>query len=452
MAASILLVDDDHATRFAFSRYFSNAGYTIHTAPSLSEGQNVLPSKRFEALLLDLNLPDGNGIDWITEVRKNNPSISIIIITGSGDIPLAVEAMRRGADHFLTKPINLTDLEVFLKKSLELESLRRKDVLQRATTRKEEPFFGESPVIKKVLELSTLVAENESVVLLQGDTGTGKGVLARWIHEHSSRSGGPYVEVNCASLRGELLSSELFGHAKGAFTSAVQDRQGLIGVADGGTLFLDEIGDMDPGVQAQFLKAIEEKSYRRLGEAKERKSDFRLVCATNQDLPREVERGRFRSDLFFRICVFPINLPMLRERLEDLPALAQHLLKSLRTPTPELLPESMDLLVKYNWPGNIRELRNMLERALLLSRGQPIAPCHFPGLENPRVTAVSIPDSLSSLDDVEKVHIQRTLDKYNGDTQKASRALGISRASLYRRVNKIKSCQPASPSEPNFQN
>ena len=239
-------------------------------------------------------------------------------------------------------------------------------------------------------------------------------------------------------MRGELLSSELFGHVKGAFTSAVQDRQGLIEVANSGTLFLDEIGDMDLAIQAQFLKAIEEKTYRRLGEAKERYSDFRLICATNRDLSSEVNSGRFRNDLFYRICVFPIALPALKERYDDLENLVQHVMKSLRPNVPPIAEDVIPLLKKYYWPGNIRELRNMLERALILSQGAMISGAHFPGLETARRIGPASVTSSSSLDDLENMHILKILGDCDGDTKKASEVLGISRASLYRKLNKVK--------------
>ncbi|MFP4522202.1 MAG: sigma 54-interacting transcriptional regulator, partial [Fibrobacterota bacterium] len=287
------------------------------------------------------------------------------------------------------------------------------------------------------------------IVLIQGETGTGKGMLARWIHGNGARSAETFVEVNCAGLRGEMLESELFGHVKGAFTSAVQDREGLIEVADGGTLFLDEIGDMDLGVQAQFLKAIEERTYRRMGETRERKSNFRLMCATNRDLFTEVENGKFRRDLYYRICVFPLNLPALKERTEDFRELSEHLLNAMDKKNTGISDEALDQLKKYCWPGNIRELRNMLERAVLLSRGEMLFPEHFPGLtEHSRPDEFpssdrSFPDDGNStpsntLESVEQEHVRKIVEKYRGDTKKACVELGISRASLYRKLNKIK--------------
>lgn len=436
MKASILLVDDEPAIHFGFSEYLSAKGYSVQGARSLAEAREAVVACRFDAVLLDLKLPDGSGIDWIDDLRKGCPDVAIVVITGHGDIPLAVEAMRRGADNFLTKPVDMADLDVFLRKSLELEKLRRGQAIQQRLNAKDEPYFGESPAIQKALELAQLAAEGEPAVLLQGDTGTGKGVLAKWIHEHSSRASGPFVEVNCSSLRGELLASELFGHSKGAFTSAVEDKQGLVEVADGGTLFLDEIADMDLAVQAQFLKVIEEKRFRRLGEVRERASDFRLICATNRDLRTEANDDRFRRDLYFRINVFAIALPPLRERREDIPGLVAHLIRTFNAGDVTVSDNGMALLMDYPWPGNVRELRNVLERAAILARGEPLGPDHLPGLDIVDAEQVEGSDGLG-LAAREAAHIKSVVDQFGGDTKKAAEALGISRAALYRKLRKF---------------
>jgi DNA-binding NtrC family response regulator len=350
--------------------------------------------------------------------------------------------MRSGADHFLTKPVNMAELEVFLRKSLELGALRRENLSSKRLRKADQPYFGESQAMKKILDLATLGAESESPILLYGETGTGKGVLAKWIHEHSPRGKAQFVEINCTSLKGELLASELFGHSKGAFTSAVNDKQGLIEVADEGTLFLDEIGDMDPTVQSQFLKVIEEKQFRRLGEVKTRRSEFRLICATHKTLLEETEKGRFRKDLFFRINVFPIHLPTLKERPEDLPGFVEYFLRQSVKNQTEIRPDVLALLSDYGWPGNVRELRNVLERAALLSRGGTIGTEHFPGLEAESAaersdTRESSP-ATTDLEKVEELHVISVLNRFDGDTKKAAEALGISRAALYRKLEKYK--------------
>ena len=432
MKGRILLVDDDPGIRFGFAKYLQKVGYALESAGTIEEGRRLLAEQRFQVAILDMNLPDGNGLDWIIELREAYPDLPLIVITGLGDIPTAVEAMQRGADHFLTKPVDLPELDVFIQKSLELETLRRQQGLQRRLARPNDPFLGESPAMLPVLDLARMAAGSEASVLLQGETGTGKGVLARWIHDHGPRSAAPFVEVNCSGLRGELLLSELFGHAKGAFTSAVADRAGLIEVADGGTLFLDEIGDMDPETQAQFLKVIEEKRFRRLGEVKVRTSEFRLLCATNRAINAEVEAGRFRKDLFYRINVLPITLPPLRMRLADLPGLIRHLMGVLGA-SPNPLPETaMNLLRSYAWPGNVRELKNVLERALLLAGGSPLEERHFPGLiPGERVGPSSGALGLKAR---EREHVQAVVNQCGGDMRQAAEILGVSRATLYRKL------------------
>ena len=441
MKPAILMVDDEPAVLFGYARYFASAGYETADAANLAEARKAVQARRFDAVLLDLNLPDGNGLDWIPSLREEHPAVAIIVITGQGDIPTAVEAMRRGADNFLVKPVDMEGLDVSLRKSLELSALRRADRLSRRLKKQaEEPCFGGSAAMAKVQEALALMSENDSPVLLQGETGTGKGVCARWIHDHGMRKDAPLVELNCSAMHGELLASELFGHAKGAFTSAHQSKQGLIEAADGGTLFLDEIGDMDPAVQAQLLKVIEEKTYRRLGETANRQSDFRLICATNKDLPEEVAQGRFRSDLYFRINLFPITLPPLRERTGDIPLLVEHLLSRAGRADRPAPQEVMDVLLAYPWPGNIRELRNVLERAVLLCRGGRLTREHFPGIGAPQSGASSgpRPQRAKNLKDVEKEYLQNLLTESGGDLMRVAEVLGVSRATLYRKIKDLR--------------
>jgi len=429
----VLVVDDERDVRLSFSLYLSRAGFAVEEADSLETARQAVVTRSVDCVLLDLNLPDGNGMDWIRDLRENQPATAILVITGRGDIPLAVEAMRRGADHFLTKPPNMGEVEVFIRKSLELGGLRRGHAAQRRLARSQELFLGDGAVARQLRELLALAAENDAPVLLLGETGTGKGVLARWIHEHGVREAMPFVEVSCSALHGELLASELFGHARGAFTSAVADRQGLLDVSDGGTLFLDEVGELTPSVQSQFLKVLEEKRYRRLGEVRERRSEFRLICATNRPLGQDVESGRFRQDLHFRINVFPIRVPALRERTEEIPALSAHLLRSLGAASVPISPEAMALLRGYAWPGNVRELRNTLERALLLSRRGPIEPAHLAWLESARTPG---PGSRPGPD--ETARIRRAIEQADGHVGEAARALGLSRATLYRRLQRLR--------------
>ena len=432
MNSSILVVDDEEPARYLLMRHLNAAGYEVQQAENLMQARKAVAKKRFDAVLLDLKLPDGNGLDWLAELQETLPSATVVIVTASVDIPLAVEAMRRGAENFLTKPIDINSLEMFLRRSIETTRTRKRDSAQRRLTPENDLFFGDSSLMQHVHELAKLAAESQAPVILHGETGTGKGMLARWIHEHSDRSMMPCVEVNCSILRGDLLASELFGHTRGAFTSAVDHKQGLLDIADGGTLFLDEIGDMEPQVQSQFLKAIEEKRYRRLGEVHERRSEFRLICATTRDLLQDSNEGRFRKDLYYRIRVLPIELPPLRDRISDLLPLVKYLLTKLGSPENTVHPEAMSLLKKYSWPGNIRELRNILERAILLSRGKSLNVSHFSGLE--------APDPLFAIDEIQQrsdraeVDVHEVLKRFRNDKAQAARYLGISRATLYRKL------------------
>ncbi len=440
----LLLVDDDEAALFGYERFLAKNGYATKSAASLAEAKNAVSADRFDAVMLDLRLPDGDAMDWLPDLKKTYPALPVIVITGSGDIPTAVKATKSGAENFLTKPVDLEDLLLSLQKTLEIGSLRKQALVQNRLVKQEEPYFGASHAIAEAMEYATVAAANDTVVLILGETGTGKGVLARWIHNHSDRKAEAFVELNCSSLKGELLRSELFGHVKGSFTSSIKDREGLIEVADGGTLFLDEIGDMDMEVQTQLLKTIEERSFRRIGENNLRKSDFRLICATNKDLLKETEIGHFRNDLYYRICVFPIRVPSLRERAEDLVGLSDQLLKGFDYQHLPLSPNVLQLLADYAWPGNIRELRNMIERACLLSRGKELAAEHFPGLG---LQAAGHPSNgglgaLVNLDDMEQAHIRKVLDQCKGDKHRASEVLGISLSSLYRKLSKIEISQP----------
>jgi len=326
--------------------------------------------------------------------------------------------------------------------SLGLDDLEMQENEVQKTPVQSSTFFGNSPAMVESIGHTKIAAKNDSVVLLLGETGTGKGVTARWIHDNSSRKTRPFVSVNCSSLRGDLLRSELYGHARGAFTSAIRDRAGLIESADGGTLFLDEIGEMDISVQAELLKLIEEKSFRRIGDDRVRYSNFRLICATNRDLMAAIASGSFRLDLFYRICVFPVNLPPLRKRKDELPSLIEHVLRNLGYTKFPLQNNVLSMLVNNSWVGNIRELKNVLERACLLADGNPLALEYFHCFQS---TDDTISDLASvdcwNLHALETNHIKKALEYFNGDKNKASTALGISLSSLYRKVELIEDAE-----------
>jgi DNA-binding NtrC family response regulator len=430
----ILLVEDDDATRFGYERALAGVGYAVSTAQNLKQGRSVVQNGSFDAILLDFKLPDGNALEWIPELKAAYPNLPVIVITGKNDVPTAVAAMKSGAENFLIKPLEIESLEASLERALEVGTLRRRDSVRRRLSQGIAPFFGASSEIGALLEHILVAAESDTPLLIQGETGTGKGVLARWIHEQSARKTDAFVELNCSCIKGDLLRSELYGHTKGSFTSAVSDREGLVDMADKGTLFLDEIGDMDLAVQTQLLKTIEEKTYRRIGENKVRQSDFRLICASNKDLLQETEKGTFRKDLYFRIHIYPIAIPSLRSRKEDIGPLAEHLLRDFDYSRLPLSEEVVTFLKSYSWPGNIRELKNVLERAQLLARGEELGCNHFPGLNGSGGTMRD--GKAQSLRTMEKKHLTQVLESCNGDKKKASEQLGISLASLYRKLGK----------------
>jgi DNA-binding NtrC family response regulator len=433
MKPIVLLIEDNAATRFGFVRYFSKDGYDIKEADTLAEAAQVLATQRFDAIIMDINLPDGNGIDFIDTIRTNDSTIPIIAITGAGNIQLAVEAMQRGADNFLTKPVDNTALAEYLRKTLEIGALKRQVSARQRLEKIDDTFFGTSTAMQEILNLVRIAATSDSPVLITGETGTGKGMLSKWIHRQHTRSKYEFVEVNCSGLRGELLTREIFGNARGAFTSADQDRKGLLDIADLGTLFLDEIGDMGMEVQAQFLKVLEDKTYRRLGDVKLFKSDFRLICATNRDIEAMVQHGLFRRDLLYRINLMVIQLPPLRERISEFSAIVSHLLKQLGSSESVISDEVMAILKSYFWPGNIRELKNVLERALLLTpRDAILREANFIGLGNNRTPPLVANER--TVQEVEEAHINSVLVQMGGDVNKAAKSLNISRATLYRRL------------------
>jgi DNA-binding NtrC family response regulator len=438
MKPQVLLIEDNEATRFGFVRYFSKCGYEIFEAANLVEAKVSLAARHFDILILDINLPDGSGIDFIATARASEPCIPIIVITGEGDIPLAVEAMQRGADNFLTKPVDNAALAVFMSKTLEIGVLKQQQSARKRLEKKDPFFIGSNKVMQEIHELALAAAASDIPVLITGETGTGKGMLAKWIHQQGARSANECVELNCSGLRGEMLSREIFGNIKGAFTSADQDRKGLLDIADRGTLFLDEIGDMSIDVQAQFLKVLEDKSYRRLGDVKLLRSNFRLICATHHVLDSLVNANQFRQDLMYRINMMTIQLPPLRERLNDLPELTAHLLHTLGSSATVLSEDVMNILCGYHWPGNIRELKNVLERALLLTPpGATLRQAHFLSLTMSNNRIHPGPRNGSTVQEVEGAHIKSVLEQTDGDIEKASKILNISRATLYRRLKQI---------------
>jgi DNA-binding NtrC family response regulator len=445
--ARILIVDDEAGARFGLRDFLESRGYTVDEAESCRAAKAAFDSSRPDAALLDHALPDGTALELLPILRASDPDVPLVVLTGQGSVELAVRAMQQGADHFLTKPIELPALASVLERLLEGQRSRKRQIVQRSKEARTsaDPFLGRSAAIRRLKDDVQRYLASDSPVLIQGETGSGKGVLAAWLHRNGPRAHEAFVDLNCASLSRDLLESELFGHEKGAFTGAVGAKPGLLEAADRGTFFLDEIGDLDAAVQPKLLKVLEEKRYRRVGDVRNRQVDVRLIAATHQPLQELVGKNRFRSDLYYRISTIPLAMPPLRERPEDLAPIAARLLEDLAADLSrgalELDRGALDALAAYAWPGNVRELRNVLERAALLCDGRVLSreDLRFesaPGAEPD-------PGELT-LADLERRHIERVLAAEGGRVGPAARRLGIPRSTLYERIKRLGLTPPAS--------
>ncbi len=448
----ILIVDDDTAVRFGLRDFLETQGYRVEEAGTVVEGENAFRRSRPDVVVCDYRLPDGDALTLLPRLRAIADDVPVILLTGHGSVELAVQAMKEGAEHFLTKPVTLPALQVVIERSLEAQRNRQQLLARKARQERRlvDPFIGTSAVIRELAEQARRVAGAERPVYLRGETGTGKGVLARWLHANGPRTDESFVDVNCASLPRELLESELFGHERGAFTGAVQSKVGLLELADRGSLFLDEIGDMDGALQPKLLKALEEQRFRRVGDVRDRQVDLRLIAATHQDLAARVATGQFRGDLYFRITTLPLVVPALRDRVEDIKPLVRRLLDQLAVELGRA-PIGLDAgaqaaLESYRWPGNIRELRNVLERGALLSDRQELTVADLVfemGALAPAAAAAPAPatDALT-LKELERRHIEAVLRQERGKVEPAARRLGIPRSSLYQKLKQYQITVP----------
>ncbi len=439
----VLVVEDEPVVRFGIRDFLESRGFSVQEAASLEQARALFQRERPDAIVIDYSLPDGNALDLLPEVQGVDPQLPVVVLTGHGSIDLAVRAIKEGAENFLTKPVELPALAVVLERALENQRNRRRQAARQSRRSRDEvdPFVGTSAAVRELAREAAMALRSEGPILIQGETGSGKGVLARWLHEQGSRHDEPFVDLNCAGLSREFLESELFGHARGAFTGAVNDKKGLFEVAHRGTLFLDEMGDLDPVVQPKVLKVIEEKRFRRLGEVADRQVDVFLIAATNHDLAALVREGRFRSDLYFRINTIPLAVPPLRDRREDVQPLAQRLLerlgRDLGRPGTRLAPGALEALRAYSWPGNVRELRNVLERAVLRAEGGEIQPSDFrfaPALALAEPAAPGGAAGVQTLAETERRQIEQALQEERGRVVNAARRLGIPRSTLYQKI------------------
>lgn len=431
---SILVIDDEESIRRLLQKELATEQRKVLTAATAAQSKEMIRSHWFDVIIMDLRLPDVRDLDLLIEIRDTVPHIEVVMITGHGDIDIAVKAMKLGACDFIRKPFNLERLDLVVEKAHQRVLLSRENsILRQSSGLEPVQFIGNSQAIRDIKFLINKVAPAKIPVLITGESGVGKDVIARLIHQQSICSTKPMIIKNCASLQKELARSELFGHMKGSFTGAVDSREGLMAYAHDSTLFLDEIGELPLGVQASLLRALETQTFRRVGEKEERKVNVRFLFATNRNLAEEVEQGRFNEAFFHRINAFNIQIPSVRERKEDLPLLVNFFLTRLSPDNSSyrIVDSAMDCLLRYNWPGNVRELRNVIERSIILSENNIITERCLP---RELVSAAEDGQAALTLDSVEKKHILKILQFFDGNRQKASETLGISRKTLYRKL------------------
>jgi DNA-binding NtrC family response regulator len=435
----VLIVDDEFSVRDSLQNWFRKDGHRTGVAQDGKEALQRLEESSWDVVLLDIKMPGMDGLELQRRIHDVDPELPVIMITAFASVESAVQALKEGAFDYVTKPIDPDELSHLVRRAVERRRLARENVqLRRNIEQLATPttIIGASPQMSKVLELVKSVADTDTTVLIRGESGTGKELIAQTIHANSRRRYFPIVPVNCGAVPESLLESELFGHEKGAFTGAQYRRKGKLEMADGGTLFLDEVGTISPQMQINLLRVLETKEFARLGGAKPVHVDFRVLCATNQDLEQQVKEGKFREDLYFRINVVSISLPPLRDRREDIPLLAQHLLVKFahdmnRSYTGFDSP-AMDLLVRYDWPGNVRELANAIERAIVVGKAPTIRAHDLPVRINER-TAPPVGDSLA---EVEKAQIRHILERTQGNVTRAAEILKIDRVTLYNKIKK----------------
>ncbi|MEZ4387716.1 MAG: sigma-54 dependent transcriptional regulator [Candidatus Krumholzibacteriia bacterium] len=436
----ILLVDDEERMVTLLKSALTYRGHTVTGVTSGQAALDLADQQAFDLVLTDLRMEPVDGMAVIEGVKQRSPGTVVVVLTAYGDVATAVEALQKGAYHYLTKPINFDEVAHTVERALAQADLERENRVLRHTVeqlRETVDLVGDAPATRALRDLIAKVAPSEATVLIRGESGVGKEVVARAVHRGSPRRDGPFVAVNCAAIAETLLESELFGHRKGAFTGADRDREGLFESAQGGTLFLDEIGEAGPGVQAKLLRVLEERRLNRVGDPREREVDVRVLAATNRPLEDAIKAGQFREDLFYRLLVFPVDVPPLRERTEDIAPLARHFLRRLGRPETALPDATLTRLRTHGWPGNVRELRNLIERAHILAGAEPITDAHVQ--LDPRRPSATDADTLEpgtdlDLDANARRLIRAAIKRAGGNKTLAAELLGITRRTLYSRL------------------
>jgi DNA-binding NtrC family response regulator len=435
----ILVVDDEVAVRHSLTSWFRQDGHDVETAANATEALTRLQGRRFDVALLDIKMPGMDGMELLEHVRRLDPGMAVIMITAFASVETAVRSLKEGAFDYVTKPVDPDELSHLVARALETRRLSQENVQLRETIDElvgGEIIVGDSPQMKKVLELVHHVAGTDATVLIRGESGTGKELIARAIHANSHRRYFPIVPVNCGALPETLLESELFGHERGAFTGAQYRRKGKVEMADGGSLFLDEVGAISPKMQVDLLRVLETKELTRVGGTRPVKVDFRVICATNENLEKAVQEGRFREDFYYRINVFTIEIPPLRARRSDVPVLARHFVqrfaRQMDKRITEITPEAMALLTACEWPGNVRELANAIERAMVVGHPPAIRPEDLP--VQGRCPLPEAGDG--SLADVERRHVAAVLESTGWNISRAAEVLQVDRATVYNKIKK----------------
>jgi DNA-binding NtrC family response regulator len=444
----ILVVDDEKSLRRVVQVHLEQRGYRVSTAENAADALVQMSRNEFALVLTDLRMPGRSGLELLKEVRRLYPETAVIVLTAFGTVENAVEAMQSGAYHYVTKPINYDELMIVVERALEHTRLVEEVSQLRETLEQRfgfENIIGRSGALTAVLDIAARAARSASTVLIEGETGTGKELLARAIHVASPRKEGPFVTINCGAIPKDLLESELFGYRKGAFTGAVENKQGKVEAGDGGTLFLDEIGEMPLELQVKILRLLQEGEMQKIGAVDPVKVDVRVLAATNRNLRRMADEGEFREDLYYRLAVIPMTLPPLRERGEDVPELVRYFWrKTIEKLSRDdlILPDKLlPVFGGYHWPGNIRELQNVVERIAVLSRGPEVTEADLPDALRREQSAVDslrfeLPPNSISLDAVERELIVRALQRFNGNQTKAAQYLGLTRKTLIYRMEK----------------
>lgn len=438
---NILIIDDEEKLRGLLARIVKSEGFDVHEAGDLKSGFKKLEHNEVDVVLCDVKLPDGNGVDFLEKIKASFPLTEVILLTAFGKISDGVKAMKNGAFDYIVKGDDNDKIIPLLNKAIEKVQLQKKvKHLEKRISDKYsfETIIGKSKSIDQVIELAKKVAKTDSTVLLTGETGTGKEVFAQAIHENSTRVGKSFVALNCSTFGKEILESELFGHKQGAFTGALKDKKGFIEEANGGTLFLDEIGEMPIDLQAKLLRVLETNEYIPVGDTIPKKSNFRLIAATNKDLKTESENHNFRSDLYFRLNIFEINIPPLRERVKDIAPLTTYFVKQFSDKTNkkelQVSPDFLQKLEAYQWPGNVRELKNVIERSVILANDDELTPEVLPYEIQHQITNSNKTLSAFSMQSIEKLHIQKVLNYTKGNKAETARLLEIGIATLYRKI------------------